>query len=67
MGLMEIVLDLMELYWCLLVCDGKMPKTYNKDTFFIGFTGKKSNVYNGTLMETIRISVIGSIGLILCF
>ncbi len=46
---------------------GEMPKTQYKNTFCNGFTGKKLMVYNGILMETIGISVMVSIGLLLFF
>ncbi len=46
---------------------GKMPKTHYKKEFCNGFTGKKLMVYNGILMETIGISVMVSIGLLLFF
>ncbi len=46
---------------------GEMPKTQYKNTFCTGFTGKKLMVYNGILMETIGISVMVSIGLLLFF
>ncbi len=46
---------------------GKMPKTQYKKEFCNGFTGKKLMVYNGILMETINMSVIVSIGLLLFF
>ncbi len=45
---------------------GKMPKTHYKKEFCNGFTGKLM-VYNGILMETIGISVMVSIGLLLFF
>ncbi len=44
---------------------GQMPKTHYKKEFSNGFTGKKLMVYNGILMETIGISVIVYIGLLL--
>ncbi len=48
---------------------GKMPKTHYKFFFFFyGFTGKKLMVHSGIFMETIGISVMVSIGLLLfCF
>jgi len=47
---------------------GKMPKTHYKNTFCNGFTGgKKLIVYNSILMESIGISVMVSIGLLLSF
>ncbi len=42
---------------------GKMPTTHYKKGFCNGFTGKSY----GILMETIRISVMISIGLLLFF
>ncbi len=44
---------------------GQMPKTHYKNDFFYGFTGKKLMVHSGILMETIGISVMVSIGLLL--
>ncbi len=43
---------------------GKMPKTHYKINFVM-FYWKNPMVYNGILMETIRISVMVSIGLLL--
>ncbi len=43
---------------------GKMPKTQYKMELFNGFTGKS---YNGILMETIVISVMVSMGVLLFF
>ncbi len=44
---------------------GKLPKTHYKKEFCNGFTGKKLMVYNGIVIETIGISVMVSIGLLL--
>ncbi len=46
---------------------GKMPKTHYKKEFCNGYTGKNLMVYNGILMETIRISLMVSFGLLLFF
>ncbi len=46
---------------------GKMPKTYYKKEFCNVLLEKKLMVYNGILMETIGISVMVSIGLLLFF
>ncbi len=46
---------------------GKVPKTHYKKEFCNGFTGKKLMVHNVFLMETIGISVMVSIGLLLFF
>ncbi len=46
---------------------GKMPETHYKKEFCNGFTGKSEWFHNGILMETIDISVMVSIGLLLFF
>ncbi len=46
---------------------GKMPKTHYKKEFCNVFYWKKLMVHNGILMETIGISVMVSIGLLLSF
>ncbi len=46
---------------------GKMPKIPLKKIILKWFYRKKLMVYNGILMETIRISVMVSIGLLLFF
>ncbi len=45
---------------------GKMPKLHYKN-YFVRVLLEKANVHNGILMETIGISVIVSIGLLLIF
>ncbi len=44
-----------------------MPKTHYKKEFCNGFYWEKLMVYNGIWMQTIRISVMVSIGLLLFF
>ncbi len=46
---------------------GKIPKTHYKKEFCNDFYWKKLMVHNGILMETIGISVMVSIGLLLFF
>ncbi len=45
----------------------KCPKTHYKKEFCNGFYWEKLMVHSGILMETIRISVMVSIGLLLFF